>query len=111
MSARQDVIGRLVRWYAARCDGQWEHAYGITIGTLDNPGWSIRIDLRNTGLDPGTFARVVEGEGDKNYGEDGAQIGPWLTAWAEDGVWHAACGPDDLERALTVFLDWVDAVA
>jgi hypothetical protein len=34
-----DLISWLQRWYTAQCDGGWEHHYGITIGTLDNPGW------------------------------------------------------------------------
>jgi hypothetical protein len=28
----------LEAWYASRCDGEWEHGYGISIETLDNPG-------------------------------------------------------------------------
>ena len=38
-------------WYTSQCDGDWEHTYGITITTLDNPGWSITIDLENTGFE------------------------------------------------------------
>jgi hypothetical protein len=38
------------RWYAAHCDGEWEHQYGIKIETLDNPGWRVTIDLTNTEL-------------------------------------------------------------
>jgi len=38
------------RWFADQCDGEWEHSHGITIGTVDNPGWSIEIDLDETSL-------------------------------------------------------------
>jgi len=42
------MIEWLQKWYADHCDGDWEHEYGIVIETLDNPGWSIVIDLKNT---------------------------------------------------------------
>jgi hypothetical protein len=35
----------LQEWYLEQCDREWEHEYGIKIGTLDNPGWTITIDL------------------------------------------------------------------
>src|SRR5262245_45197449 len=38
-------LERLQRWYDSRCDGRWEHDYGIEIETCDNPGWLVRIDL------------------------------------------------------------------
>lgn len=38
-----DVFQWLQEWYIQNCDGDWEHCYGIKIGTLDNPGWSIDI--------------------------------------------------------------------
>lgn len=38
----------LQNWYAEMCDGDWEHLYGVSIETLDNPGWHVRIDLRET---------------------------------------------------------------
>jgi Immunity protein 53 len=41
----------LQAWYAARCDGDWEHGYGVAIQTLDNPGWSLRINLEGTMLE------------------------------------------------------------
>lgn len=35
-------------WYAAQCDGDWEHSYGLKIETTDNPGWYVEIDLLET---------------------------------------------------------------
>jgi hypothetical protein len=34
-----DEIRELQQWYLAQCDGDWEHEWGVQIGTLDNPGW------------------------------------------------------------------------
>lgn len=32
-----DILKWLENWYSSNCDGDWEHLYGITIRTLDNP--------------------------------------------------------------------------
>ena len=37
-------------WYLSMCNGDWEHDFGISIKTLDNPGWEITIDLTDTGI-------------------------------------------------------------
>ena len=36
-----DELSWLQQWYSAHCDGEWEHGFGVTIATLDNPGWSV----------------------------------------------------------------------
>ena len=43
------ALQRLEQWFAARCNGDWEHASGVTIETLDNPGWRLWVDLTGTG--------------------------------------------------------------
>ncbi len=47
----KDLFPWIEKWYANNCNGDWEHSYGITIETLDNPGWEIKIDLKNTSLE------------------------------------------------------------
>jgi Immunity protein 53 len=32
------------------CDGDWEHSSGVSIGTIDNPGWSLDVELAETNL-------------------------------------------------------------
>lgn len=46
-----DELTWLQRWYSARCDGEWEHAAGITIETLDNPGWKVTIYIEDTEME------------------------------------------------------------
>jgi len=41
-------LGSLEAWYQHQCNGTWEHSFEINITTLDNPGWSISIDLTET---------------------------------------------------------------
>ncbi|WHY01339.1 immunity 53 family protein [Neobacillus sp. DY30] len=42
-----DSLIWLQKWFAKQCDGDWEHSYGISIETLDNPGWRVKISLQN----------------------------------------------------------------
>jgi hypothetical protein len=83
-------------WYAVQCDGAWEHASGITIATLDNPGWTLTIDLMGTPLE----GRVLDRQQTRRDEDD------WLDYGAENGKFHAACGPRNLGEAITSFLAW-----
>jgi hypothetical protein len=46
-----NALKRIQSWYKNQCDGDWEHSYGVRIETLDNPGWSLTIDLLDTSLE------------------------------------------------------------
>ncbi|EKB58756.1 immunity 53 family protein [Bergeyella zoohelcum] len=46
-----EIIKWIENWYVSQCDGDWEHSYGIIIETIDNPGWSITIDLLETSIE------------------------------------------------------------
>ncbi len=54
-----EILNWLSKWYKGNCDGDWEHGYGISIETLDNPGWAIKIDLQETSLS-GTLLETIE---------------------------------------------------
>ncbi len=51
MEDKQNIFEWLSKWYLSQCDGEWEHEYGISIYTVDNPGWSVEIDLAYTELE------------------------------------------------------------
>jgi hypothetical protein len=61
------ALDDLHHWYLAQCDGDWEHSNGISIETLDNPGWSVKIDLSDTRLDgiPFTPFETGDSQGDQ----------------------------------------------
>ncbi len=46
-----NVFQYVKEWYKENCDGDWEHQYGASINTLDNPGWEVRVDLAFTELE------------------------------------------------------------
>lgn len=97
-----DTLLRLQQWYAAQCDGDWEHQYGVRIDTLDNPGWQVKIDLTGTELAGKPFVELAEGVGEGGHPEKSR----WVHCSVRDGAWQGAGDETQLARLLGVFLDW-----
>ncbi|MGI8956284.1 MAG: immunity 53 family protein [Chthoniobacterales bacterium] len=94
-----NAMRRLQEWFHAQCDGEWEHGEAITIETLDNPGWTMKIALEDTRLSGRPFTEVK-----RDY--DSAT--EWLTCFLRDGKFMGACGPLKLEEMVEVFLAWAE---
>lgn len=47
----KNTLQWLQTWYESQCNGDWEHQYGVSIKTLGNPGWDLKIDIYNTHLE------------------------------------------------------------
>src|SRR5688572_11390345 len=92
-------LAEFQNWYASHCNGDWEHGKGIEIETIDNPGWSLRINLEDTELAERSFAAIEE-----NYEHET----DWLRCWVAEKQFQAAGGPHQLPRMLRIFLDWAD---
>jgi len=96
VAAEIDLLKRLQNWYHSQRDGEWEHQYGVSIGTLDNPGWSFKVDLADTGLIDRPFdERRVE-----RSDED------WYVCRRTNVVFEGFCGPAGLGDVIAVFLNW-----
>lgn len=91
-----NTLQELERWYRAQCDGDWEHSYGIKIDTLDNPGWSVSIDLVDTSLAEQSFTEVQRLQHETE----------WIHCRIRDGKWEGYGGPFILEEILQIFLAW-----
>ena len=101
-----NLLPRLQCWYAAQCNGDWEHEFGVNITTLDNPGWLVKINLAGTPLDGKTFDPIREPIGDRfQKSED------WLDCRVEEGLWRGAGDKTKLARILEEFLSWAEATA
>jgi hypothetical protein len=88
------LLTRLQKWYLANCDGEWEHSYGISIGTLDNPGWTVKIDLTDTCLQDLAYEKqVANGDFD------------WLIVKVNKKAFEASGDPNKLTVVLSIFLD------
>lgn len=99
-----NTIERLQKWYQSMCDGDWEHAYGVHIETLDNPGWHVAIEIKESDLEGKPFSVVEYGIECGSESKDGN----WISCSIKDGIFHGHGGPDKLEEMLTVFLDWAE---
>ncbi len=103
-----NLIAWLQNWYAAQCDGDWEHSYGVQIETLDNPGWYVVINLADTPLEDATFQGV-----DESYRSEDDWVDCRLVEKhpREDGVrgpyFAGAGGPHNLSEILHIFREWV----
>ncbi len=85
-------------WYTAQCDDDWEHTYGVVIETLDNPGWWVKIDLRDTTLEGQPFELIEDGDSEADL--------PWIVCKVEGKQWHGMGDPSRLEELLSRFTSW-----
>jgi hypothetical protein len=93
----KSTLERISNWFKTQSNGDWEHQSGIAISTLDNPGWSLKIDIVGTVLEHKAFDLISDRMDDENE---------WLRCWKEDGVFRGVCGPTRLEDVLEHFLLW-----
>jgi len=92
------TVSALEKWYLARCNGNWEHQYGVRICTLDNPGCRMRIDLQGTGAE----SRDLDWQKIERSEHD------WITYRVTQAQFEAAMGPTNLEECIQLFLDWFE---
>jgi len=95
---QSDTLAWLMNWYASNCDGEWEHGYGVTISTIDNPGWSLLVELDGTDMDGVAFATVEHNLVDEQN---------WWRCWVKDNKFEGAGGPHELATMIEVFRAWV----
>jgi hypothetical protein len=93
-----DELEWLQEWYRGNCDGLWEHGSGIAIETLDNPGWRVDINLRDTrfsGLQHEKL-KIEKAEND------------WIVCSIEDEKFKGYGDAMKLKEIIAVFRDWVE---
>jgi hypothetical protein len=92
-------------WYDAQCDDDWQHAHGIRIQTLDNPGWHVRIDLAGTRLEDLPFTPVSRGDPKEHKDPD-----HWIDCKVENGQFHGYSGQFQLGEILETFVAWAKSI-
>ena len=90
------ILSELQEWYRSNCDGEWEHQYGVDIETMDNPGWSVTIDLEDTNLEGKEFERI----------ENHVSEESWIECWVEEKKFHSFGDPGRLEEIFRIFVTW-----
>ena len=112
MAEQKHHWSRLLEWYAAYRDDEWEHHHGIKLVPLEhqpgehqpgeyNPGWSLIIDTGGTELADITMAeqRLVRSETD------------WLQWSFEPASFRAIGGERNVPDMIDKLFDEIERVA
>ena len=89
-----ETIRQLEKWYRSRCDGEWEHAGGVKIDTLDNPGWTVAIDVPKKDVENGVWDEIRIDRAPDD----------WMRCWQEGPRFRGCGDPGKLEQILDYFL-------
>ena len=100
MVSTRTSLERLSDWYLRHCDGDWEHGFGFTIRTLDNPGIAIDINLEDTELHHVPFEEIKQDYDTQDR---------WLICRRTDTLFEGRGAATRVEDILQIFLDWADA--
>jgi hypothetical protein len=97
MSEGATVLARIQEWYRGRCDGDWEHSYGMKVETLDNPGWLVTVDLEDTPWEQLAAPRSIVQRSETD----------WVQIEIAQGKFIGCGGAGNLEEILERFLETV----
>lgn len=97
-NSQKRSVDFLQTWYSDRCDGDWEHEFGIKITTIDNPGWLLEVDL--VGTDSEGFSM------EKSRIEKGRER--WMISWSDGKKFRVACDPLSLSESFVLFESFVE---
>lgn len=90
------MLKKLIKWYQENPKSNvTDENYAIKISTLDNPGWSLIISLKNTQLANQKFNMNIE-----------RTEHDWLFCKLEKEMFEGNCGPLNLEEMLNIFYSW-----
>ena len=93
------IISWLTEWYNSNCNGDWEHCYGISIDTLDNPGWIVTIELHETALEESDFVNISIDNGEKD----------WLMCEVKDNIFFGRGDQFKLPNILEIFKSFAES--
>jgi hypothetical protein len=79
--------------------------HGISIETLDNPGWLVRVDLTETSMQSVSMEEVGRLSDINHDGLRGRQ--DWVHCKVEDNRFIGAGGPFSLVTICDVFRRWI----
>ena len=101
MISSSDLLSRLQNWYESNCNGNWEHEKGVRIDCIDNPGWSVTIDLQGTSLEGKTMESFHLDEGEKK----------WIHCEVKNEQFIGFGSPQNLENVLKTFFAFASATS
>lgn len=94
-----NYIKWLEKWYKDNCYDEWEHTYGVKIYTVDNPGWTVLVDLSYTYMEDKEFPQLKVDNSDDD----------WIICHVRNKQFKGSGDPNKLEEIIKVFKDWVES--
>jgi hypothetical protein len=88
----------LLTWYHNQCDSDWEHENGIQIGTIDNPGWYLKVSLKETELQDKKFQKIRIDRSEHD----------WIRCFIEKDIFEGVGGPFNLPEIFQIFRNWAE---
>ena len=93
------IINWLEKWFLSNCDGGWEHYHEcVSITTLDNPGWSVKINTSETAYEGIQFDDIRIHRSDND----------WIDCQKEQQIIKCFGGPGNLQEILKIVKKWVE---
>jgi Immunity protein 53 len=86
----------LQAWYQDRSNGHWEQSHGVTIESIDNPGWVVTIDLSGTPLEDQSMPAIERDVSKRD----------WLLCEVERNQFRGQGDPGKLLSILQIFQVW-----
>jgi hypothetical protein len=93
-----DTVSRLCAWFERQSVNEWHEDHGVKIDTLDNPGWSMKVDLKGTSLQKKVFQEFRIERSDRD----------WVFARKNAEVFEVFGGPRNLNEMIEKFLLWAE---
>jgi hypothetical protein len=88
----------LQKWYQVHCDGDWEHDERIRIGTIDNPGWFLTVNLQDTEVEKKEFKEININRTESD----------WMFCRVREYLFEGRGGLSNLPEILEIFRQWVE---
>lgn len=91
-------IESLMAWYRSQCNGDWEHQHGVRLETLDNPGWSLDVDLAETEHAGKSLQQKMTQRSEDD----------WIFVEVKDDLFRARGGPRNLLELFELFVAFLE---
>lgn len=95
-SIEEDDFLWLQQWYQSYCNGDWEHDCRIHFRSIDNPGWSLIINVDDTDLEYANFQQIKIDRSKQD----------WIFCEVKNLKFEAKCGVENLPEVLKIFRHW-----
>jgi hypothetical protein len=89
----------LQTWYRAQSNGHWECSHGITVESLNNPGWIVTIDLEGTPLENRAMPAVAREISQRD----------WMVCEVDHNQFRGQGDPEKLVSILEIFQAWAES--